>query len=123
MEDMIDRLLRGDSGDEPKGGVGGFVEQLLRERDEAQAPDHRDITFSIRMTETERQLLDNLARHFNWKKTPLAQVLLTEAMYEAARRVALHEAAGDPEEAREIFLALLEPPYDYGDANGRGEAR
>ena len=86
-----------------------FIDALIREIEEAADPGPKTSTFTIRITEGDQHLLQNLADQFNWKKTPFAQVLLSEALQEGARKLALYQANGNREKAARIYFDLLRP--------------
>lgn len=95
--------------------VKGTIEHLLDNlQEEAIIESERTMTFSIRMRESEHEMLTYLAQYFGMKKTPFADLLLREAMHETLQAIAYRRAGGDKEKAREVFFELLD------EASGRG---
>lgn len=89
--------------------VQGTIEHLLDNmREEGIIEAERTTTFSIRMRESDHEMLNYLADFFGMKKTPFADMLLREAMHEALRTIAFSRAGDDREKAQAIFFELMD---------------
>lgn len=97
--------------------VKATIEHLLDNLDqEAIIENERTMTFSIRMRESEHEMLTYLADYFGIKKTPFADMLLRDAMHETIQTIALSRSGGDKEKARSVFHELMD------EASGRKAA-
>lgn len=87
----------------------GTINHLLDNRREDQVLEDRSTTFSIRMSETDHQLLNFLADYVGMKKTPFADLLLHEAMQDMLRAIARNRAEDESRESREkAFFEVLD---------------
>jgi hypothetical protein len=97
--------------------VKATIEHLLENMDEeATIEGERSMTFSIRMRESDHDMLTFLADHFRMKKTPFADMLLRDAMHETIQTIARRRSGGDQEKAQAVFRELLD------EASGRKAA-
>lgn len=97
--------------------VKATIEHLLDNMDEeAIIEDERTMTFSIRMRESDHEMLTYLADLFRMKKTPFADMLLTQAMQETLQTIARRRAGGDQEKAKTLYFELMD------EASGRKAA-
>ncbi len=99
--------------------VKATIEHLLDNMDqEAMIENERTMTFSIRMRESEHEMLTYLADLFGMKKTPFADLLLRESMHETLQTIAYSRSGGDKEKARSVFYELMDEVSGHGKKSG-----